>query len=168
MFWQLLPGQSECDRYCGTENLLNLGNKQMGHTVNCISQRFFKSAANVDPQQEQPLLPADKRASTARSENCILITVAEDLDYDDLASYISISMSNKNSKPLVLGLRGNTYKTSSKFVDPLPPFPHLTLIDYIKSMETPLLLLLLGCPLPPSPFSHCGRLLGIAPDVNAG
>ena len=52
-------------------------------------QRFFKSAANVDPgQQEQRslLLPADKRASTARSENCILITVAEDLDYDDLAS----------------------------------------------------------------------------------
>ena len=51
-------------------------------------QRFFKSAAHVDPQQEQPLLP-DKRASTARSENCILITVAEDLDYDDLASYIT-------------------------------------------------------------------------------
>ena len=87
----------------------------MGHTVNCISQRFFKSAANVDPQQEQPLLPADKRASTARSENCILITVAEDLDYDALVSYISISMSNKNSKHIcpraVVGLEVVTIKT---------------------------------------------------------
>ena len=48
----------------------------------------------MDPQQEQPLLP-DKRASTARSENCILITVAEDLDYDDLASYSTIFESMK-------------------------------------------------------------------------
>lgn len=45
-----------------------------------------KSAANMSnstTSEDRPLLPG-KRASTARSENCLLLSVAEDLDYDDL------------------------------------------------------------------------------------